>query len=339
MKGALDINCRKSRVEPLKMMGSFITRGIIMGLGYICPAYECYKVVDRPRADLENLRFWCQYWMIIAVVTVLERLGDIFISWMPMYCEAKLAFIIYLWYSKTMGTTCLYSKLLKPFVAKHESEIDHNLNELKTRAGEIALVWWQKWSIHVQARFHELLQFLARQSDRAQEGARGSSSRSHALNIPRGLTQGALLSHPPPPPPGITGSPAASYPSSQGSQAGQRIYPPPLSHSTGVHVQHQLRPLGIFDGEGDSDHDVVEYHLGERAEHQSEERLERLVPSAGGQNLPPGVQNTRIRLQTDSPGNLSIWLPAWLGSTAPKKVDLQEGSRRYFGASYSFQLI
>lgn len=74
-------------------------------------------------------------------------------------------------------------------MAKHESEIDHNLNELKTRAGEIALVWWQKWSIHVQARFHELLQFLARQSDRAQEGARGSSSRSHALNIPRGLTQ------------------------------------------------------------------------------------------------------------------------------------------------------
>jgi receptor expression-enhancing protein 1/2/3/4 len=83
------------------MMGSFLTRGIIMLLGYVYPAYECFKIVERKKPELEHLRFWCQYWIIIAVLTVLERVGDILVSWVPMYSEAKLAFIIYLWYPKT----------------------------------------------------------------------------------------------------------------------------------------------------------------------------------------------------------------------------------------------
>jgi receptor expression-enhancing protein 1/2/3/4 len=82
-------------------MGSFITRGMIMALGYAYPAYECFKIVERNRPDSEDLRFWCQYWIIIAVLTVLERVGDVLVSWVPMYSEAKLAFIIYLWYPKT----------------------------------------------------------------------------------------------------------------------------------------------------------------------------------------------------------------------------------------------
>jgi hypothetical protein len=88
------------------MMGSFLTRGIIMLLGYVYPAYECFKIVERKKPDLEHLRFWCQYWIIIAVLTVSERVGDVLISWVPMYSEAKLAFIIYLWYPRSK--VCLY---------------------------------------------------------------------------------------------------------------------------------------------------------------------------------------------------------------------------------------
>jgi len=33
--------------------------------GYAYPAYECYKVVERNKPEIEQLRFWCQYWYAI----------------------------------------------------------------------------------------------------------------------------------------------------------------------------------------------------------------------------------------------------------------------------------
>ena len=36
-----------------------------MAVGYVYPAYECYKIVEKKRPDLEHLRFWCQYWLVL----------------------------------------------------------------------------------------------------------------------------------------------------------------------------------------------------------------------------------------------------------------------------------
>lgn len=33
-----------------------------MVFGYAFPAYECYKAVEKNRPEIEQLRFWCQYW-------------------------------------------------------------------------------------------------------------------------------------------------------------------------------------------------------------------------------------------------------------------------------------
>ncbi|KAH7440917.1 hypothetical protein KP509_03G016100 [Ceratopteris richardii] len=85
------------------MVGSLITRALIMLVGYLYPAYKCFKCVEMNRLDTKQLTFWCKYWIILAVLTVLERLGDTFASWMPLYGEAKIAFIVYLWNPKTSG--------------------------------------------------------------------------------------------------------------------------------------------------------------------------------------------------------------------------------------------
>jgi hypothetical protein len=75
-------------------------------LGYAYPAYDCYKTVELNRPDVEQLRFWCQYWFVscapslllwariynvlifhdlgrilLAVLTAMERVGDDFASW------------------------------------------------------------------------------------------------------------------------------------------------------------------------------------------------------------------------------------------------------------------
>ncbi|XP_033129191.1 HVA22-like protein i isoform X1 [Brassica rapa] len=176
------------------MIGSFLTRGLVMLLGYAYPAYECYKTVEKNRPEIEQLRFWCQYWILVACLTVFERVGDAFVSWcpflsysssslslslslslflslspfllsrVPMYSEAKLAFFIYLWYPKTRGTTYVYESFFRPYLSQHERDIDHSLLELRTRAGDMAVIYWQRVSSYGQTRIFEILQYVAAQS-------------------------------------------------------------------------------------------------------------------------------------------------------------------------------
>lgn len=146
------------------MIGSLITRGLVLMFGYAYPAYECYKAVEMNKPDIEQLRFWCQYWILVAVITVCERIGDTFVGWLPMYGEAKLAFFIYLWYPKTKGTSYVYDAFFKPYVAQHEPEIDRNLSELRTRAGDMVVSYWQRAAGYGQTRIFEVLQYIASQS-------------------------------------------------------------------------------------------------------------------------------------------------------------------------------
>ncbi|KAL7198132.1 hypothetical protein ACSBR2_020620 [Camellia fascicularis] len=146
------------------MLGDFFTRGFVLVLGYAYPAFECFKKVEKNRVEIEELRFWCQYWIIVAVLTVFERIGDIFISWLPMYGEMKLAMFIYLWYPKTKGTSYIYETFLRPYIAKHETEIDRKLQELRARAWDLAIYYWQNCSKIGQSTFIQALQYMAAQS-------------------------------------------------------------------------------------------------------------------------------------------------------------------------------
>lgn len=62
------------------------------------------------------------------------------------------------------GTTYVYDSFFKPYVSKHENEIDRNLVELKTRAGDMAMIYLQKAINHGQTRFFEILQYVTEQS-------------------------------------------------------------------------------------------------------------------------------------------------------------------------------
>lgn len=135
-----------------------------MVLGYAYPAYECYKTVEKNKPEIEQLLFWCQYWILVAFLTVCERVGDAFISWVPMYCEVKLLFFIYLWHPRMKGTTYVYDSFFRPYLAKHENDIDRNLVELRTRAGDIAVLYWQRAASYGQTRVFDILQYVAAQS-------------------------------------------------------------------------------------------------------------------------------------------------------------------------------
>ncbi|KAJ6402918.1 hypothetical protein OIU84_014930 [Salix udensis] len=146
------------------MIGSFLSRTLLMAFGYAYPAYECFKVAENSRTDTVQFLFWCRYWILVAMLTVCERVGDHLIFWLPMYSEAKLAFFIYLWHPKTKGTEYVYNCFFRPFVAKHETGIDRNLLEMRVQAEEIALVYWQKAAAYGQTKFFEILLYVSSQS-------------------------------------------------------------------------------------------------------------------------------------------------------------------------------
>ncbi|KAI3757235.1 hypothetical protein L6452_04769 [Arctium lappa] len=147
-----------------KMLGYMLNRLLVLLLAYAYPAYECFKNVEKNKPDLEQLRFWCQYWILIAAMTVWDPFGDALISWLPMYSEAKLVFCIYLWYPKTKGTKYIYDCFFKPYISRHEAEIDRTLSELKTRAGDSASLYIQRVISYGQTRAFEILQLIMSQS-------------------------------------------------------------------------------------------------------------------------------------------------------------------------------
>lgn len=49
-------------------------------------------------------------------------------------------------------------------MAKHEPEIDRNLLELRVKAADIVIVYWQKALNYGQKRFFEILQYISSQS-------------------------------------------------------------------------------------------------------------------------------------------------------------------------------
>lgn len=200
-----------------KMIGSFLTRTLALVLGYAYPAYECFKTVELNRPEIEQLRFWCQYWILVAALTVFERVGDTFISWMPMYSEAKVAFFVYLWYPKTRGTTYIYETFLRPYVASHETEIDRNLLELKARAGDMVFLYWQKAAIYGQTRIFEIFQYIASQAPQQQTRSRPTPRQSvhpsHQTPASASAGNQAVSSQKPPQP--VRASPSPSKNKSQ----------------------------------------------------------------------------------------------------------------------------
>ncbi|XP_038687153.1 putative HVA22-like protein g isoform X2 [Tripterygium wilfordii] len=206
------------------MLGDFITRTLILLLGYGYPAFECFKAMEINRVHIEELRFWCQYWTIVAVLTICERIGDTFISWLPMYGEIKLVLFIYLWYPKFKGTGYVYDTLLRPYITKNEPDLERKLQDLRGRAWEFAIYYWNNCTDLGQTKFFEMLQFLANQS--------GKSSIS-------GSEAGQYFPSAPPLPPDSSSKHSSKKKKSPGSTTYRAISETPKSNLVQVKLHNQ----------------------------------------------------------------------------------------------------
>ncbi|XP_072981710.1 putative HVA22-like protein g [Typha angustifolia] len=167
------------------MLGDFLTRSLVLLFGYTIPAFECFKLMEQQPSDVGQLRFWCQYWTIVAMVTVFEKFADVLISWLPMYGEAKLAFFVYLWYPKTRGSDLVYETFLKPFVMQYEPDIEQRLRDLRAKSGQLLLFYIKNFTDKGTQFFLEILHHVVSPTSSSSNIEMNKRSGSHPITIKR----------------------------------------------------------------------------------------------------------------------------------------------------------
>ncbi|CAI5491128.1 unnamed protein product [Closterium sp. Naga37s-1] len=165
------------------------------------PAYRCFKAMQRRRVDLHELLFFCQFWVLLSLLALLEGLASPLLDWVPLYQEAKLAFIVYLWHPRTQlpcvplvmpsfppcslcpltlpfhhrahfqGTEIVYGSMLQPLLSRYEPIIDRHLAHLEDRGRDMAVDCWRAGVAYTGARFEELIAYLASLSAQAAASA------------------------------------------------------------------------------------------------------------------------------------------------------------------------
>ena len=118
------------------------------------------------------------------------QIADRFIFFLPMYSEAKVAFVVCLWHPRTTWALYVYSSWLAPFLSKHEPEIDRRIDETRTGFGDVVVRHSNDVTAWAREKFAAALAALARA-----RAASGSAARRRRGTSP-GRRAGAAARSP-----------------------------------------------------------------------------------------------------------------------------------------------
>jgi len=97
-------------------------------IGFVYPAYISVKAIES--TDKDDDTEWLMYWVVFSTFSCVEFFSDILLSWFPFYFLGKCIFLIWCMAPTSYnGSKILYSKLIRPFVLKHENKIDGALGK------------------------------------------------------------------------------------------------------------------------------------------------------------------------------------------------------------------
>merc|ERR1711903_368840 len=152
-------SANRSRVEVI-MIGNYLSTFGVCVFAYLYPLFLCFKALEMHKKSPEKLRGWCIYWLVLATFTVFERLTDAFLFFLPLYHEAKVAFVVYLWHPKSQGALYIYDKFVGPTLSKHEGSIDRKIEETQAKVGDVIFSYSKMAYAYVQKMTLQLLQSL-----------------------------------------------------------------------------------------------------------------------------------------------------------------------------------
>jgi hypothetical protein len=173
-------------------------------MGNIYPAYASYNAVlsGKPEQHKQWLTYWCVFStrshppfprpishpsphrrrpppsppirrIVNTFFTVFEMLGDSLVSWLPLYWEAKIVFVV--WLTLWGGAAQVYNRGLRLLLERYEQAIDTHVSRFQSRAAEKVNEAAQQGLQHVRSRGQQLamagLTFLGNLNNAADGGA------------------------------------------------------------------------------------------------------------------------------------------------------------------------
>jgi len=100
--------------------------------GFLYPAYISIKAIETTNKDDD--KEWLTYWVVFALLNVVEFFSNTIVHYFPFYWLLKCAFLIYLYLPMTMGAQKLYDGVIRPFHLKHHNKVDGFMNSVQEKA-------------------------------------------------------------------------------------------------------------------------------------------------------------------------------------------------------------
>lgn len=119
------------------MLGSFLSRILIIGFGSLYPAYSSFKTIRS--SNVKHYVRWMMYWTVFALFSAAEYVADIFISWLPFYYEIKVLLVLWLMSSYTKGASHIYRRVLHPLLTRREVAIDQWIGDKQSQSIQILM--------------------------------------------------------------------------------------------------------------------------------------------------------------------------------------------------------
>lgn len=166
------------------MSVELLTKFLTVLFGYAMPALECFKAVEQRTGRTDQLRFWCQYWIILVILVIFDEIAGALISRIPMYYEVKLAFLVYLWYPQTRGSDIVYENFVRPLVMQYEPNIEERLRYLRANAGDLIVFYLKNFTDRGYELFLRVLDFAQSQASSGSRTRRFFSFRGDRAERP-----------------------------------------------------------------------------------------------------------------------------------------------------------
>uniref|UniRef100_A0A915B310 Receptor expression-enhancing protein n=1 Tax=Parascaris univalens TaxID=6257 RepID=A0A915B310_PARUN len=97
-------------------------------IGFLYPAYVSVKAIETANKDDDTQ--WLTYWVVFALLSVVEFFSNTFTQYFPVYWLFKCAFLLYLYLPMTLGAQKIYYRFIQPFVVKHQTAIDKRIGRV-----------------------------------------------------------------------------------------------------------------------------------------------------------------------------------------------------------------
>ncbi|OAF71243.1 hypothetical protein A3Q56_00991 [Intoshia linei] len=129
------------------MISCFLSRIFILIFGVAYPLYASYKTIKTKNVKLHVS--WMMYWIVFSIFHIIEFVTDIFFSWLPLYYEIKIIFLLWLLSGTTRGSSILYKKFIHPWFVQKENDIDSYIEKAKSYGYTIFMTYASQIINHV----------------------------------------------------------------------------------------------------------------------------------------------------------------------------------------------